>query len=630
MKCINFFSLLLLFSILALSSCNKEPEKLEAEASKPVVLNSQNEVVKLGKIRTNPFDSKVIDRAEANLFGASYKRSENHTHLYVKFKPTSQEHMVKLLEWEEQNMIPLFDFPMTQEILEGGDSSIPDNSSKSIIVNKEHYANVPKAIALPNIPHEIISYNYINRSELLVMAEAFRITGNTDDIQSYVLQDSPIEPSTQSERIQRVIPQLDYDTPCPSGCRRVLTIDDTSVPVKHIWKCDCTPPPPPSQPKNPCGCPVPSDTKIPAGCVQVQNGIDIESVKEVTIMTKDKWFGADYTKTDSRGCWQLNKRYSRNMWTWVKFKNNKVSIRTWEHWAAFRYITNYAGRLRRPPYNNIHRFYREETVNNSSKTRRYWMASNTINSFYDYYDFATNEDVPTMNRQLICWIVRTDDFNSAPMLRYQPRELWNPMLDVIFPQNKNLLAGLRLISANLPDMTLTYKIRDRNLDGLRNTAFHEIGHSSHYSLVGESYWRPYRRHIILNDGWGDPGLDLDFPRFSSPELVALGEAIGTYAETFTSPGNREFRPFGFNFVPTGLLWDLQDDNNDRITSPNGSRTTIDRVQGFTPGIIFRNLNPNIRSIEDLRLRLLQNNLQGTGNNIDDFNNLFNVYDVFED
>jgi len=179
----------------------------------------------------------------------------------------------------------------------------------------------------------------------------------------------------------------------------------------------------------------------------------------------------------------------------------------------------------------------------------------------------------------------------------------------------------------LPDITNAYQDND-TADSFNDTGFHELGHASHYGKVGESYWIPFRAHVVNNGGDGT------FPNFNgnNAEFVALGEAVAEYIEEIYGPisggDNNEWRG---NFIPAGMLLDLEDpiDNAEIIADFNDPTINIlDVTEGFTREMLFNPLTSDVRSIRQYRDRLRTLHLQDTPNNINDFNNLIDVYDVF--
>ncbi len=170
-----------------------------------------------------------------------------------------------------------------------------------------------------------------------------------------------------------------------------------------------------------------------------------------------------------------------------------------------------------------------------------------------------------------------------------------------------------------------------------STSYHELGHASHYTNVGETYWMDYRDHIVFNGGYGSFG---NFNFGSSPGKVALGQAVGNYigyrygSAISGSPGaplyGGEINHFRQNFIPVGLMWDLEDSQQDYVQDPNNSLIflTNENVFGFTSEQYFDALNVTIVDIELFGQRLKQLHLNNTPNSGNDYDNLLEVYDVF--
>ncbi len=153
--------------------------------------------------------------------------------------------------------------------------------------------------------------------------------------------------------------------------------------------------------------------------------------------------------------------------------------------------------------------------------------------------------------------------------------------------------------------------------------------------MGESYWFGYRNHILNNFGYGSFG---DFNFGSSPEKVALGEAVGNYVGAIygnTSSGGENFEfSIEDKFIPRGLMWDLVDDTPwDIVTDPNSEVSFFDNISGFTPQMIFDGLNgvlpiQEVQSIREFRDNLRTLHLNNTSNSASDFDAFLDGNDVF--
>lgn len=235
---------------------------------------------------------------------------------------------------------------------------------------------------------------------------------------------------------------------------------------------------------------------------------------------KDDWHSSDIVFTDENGCWQINERYSKKAWMWIKFQNATVNVRDRRFKLAIKPVRDYAGRIDHPPFSNINVAYGASLSDNESNARMYWAAAHTLNVIYDYRISAAADGVP-LPRMGLNWTNFSSDQNAAaPMLQGNIINSWPSFgLALLYPYFYFPAVPL------LPDVTNPYDVNESAV-AYTATAYHELGHASHYSLVDEGYWYEYRNHIINNGGYGSFG---NFDNVgSNPGHVALGEAVATY------------------------------------------------------------------------------------------------------
>ena len=156
-----------------------------------------------------------------------------------------------------------------------------------------------------------------------------------------------------------------------------------------------------------------------------------------------------------------------------------------------------------------------------------------------------------------------------------------------------------------------------------------MAHAAHHSLVGENFWLDFRNHVIYNFGDGTFG---SFAPGTSPELVALGEAIAEYFEDrYGNTGNGENTQWRSGYIPSGMLWDLEDPFStfETINHPtSGAFLSRDVISGYTPQMYFNSLDPTIRSVRSFRDRLSTLHLNDTPNTLNNHNNFIDAYDLF--
>lgn len=591
--------------------------------------DSENNIV-LGDKRINPFAIAHINQAKEEIYGSSMA-DKIPTHSYIKFLPASQADLAVLLEWELSKNIPLFDFPLEYEIVTEGETYIDPEVSDSLLTYQ--YAAVPVEIEIPQIPFEKIDDLFLDKSDPFLLAQSFWQTGNVEDITEYVFQgglninevENYSNSNSNTNTDNSIFSGIEFPTgTCGPGYHWELTLDEINGTLEHIWVCVPDDSPPYTPPLNDCDCVIPFDTRKPAGCVQVENVGVMVGVQIARVKVKDTWFTSDVTFTDVNGCWSVNKNYSGKMWMSIKFKNDNVKVKDQKYLLGVFAVRDRIGRFNNPPFNNIHVEYESNLTDNTSVGRMYWAAAHTLNTVNDYRIRAAADGVP-MPRTGLNWLNKSGEGPaSAAMLQGNIYNSTPAFLAVfIFPFNYLFTVPF------LPDITHQYGEGDR-APVFNGVGYHELGHASHYSIVGEFYWIKYRDHIIRNSGYGTFG---NFNLFSHPGHVALGEAIGNFTGALygdTGDGG-EFNEWSDNFIPQGLMHDLRDDTPDvidEVIDPNTGETVQDNVIGFTTNMIFNGLATDVNSISEFRDRLRELHLSDTPNNVTDYNALLDVYDVF--
>lgn len=354
---------------------------------------------------------------------------------------------------------------------------------------------------------------------------------------------------------------------------------------------------------------------------------DMRAVQVAEVTTKDTWFTSDVTFTDANGCWQIQEEYSGKMWMWVKFKNENVAAKDLAYWLTLIAVEDYVGRYDGPKFNNITVEY-ASGVGSSSIARRYWAAAHTLNTVNIYRTRAATDGIPLPKKGLN-WINRAGNGDAAaPMLKGNLVNSTPSLLALYYP-----MTTVYYISAvpHLPDIINRYGDNEA-ARVFTNTGFHELGHASHYQLVGEGYWFDYRDHIICNHGYGTfPNFSSDCPSY--PGHVALGEAIGNFTGQLYGSNNGEDLGWQDNFIPRGLMWDLRDDTpwepvSGNIKTPGIPPVTgIDNISGFTPAMIFHALDPNVTDIRSFRDMLHALHLSETPNSIENYNTFVDIHDA---
>lgn len=561
------------------------------------------------------------------MYGTNTTLNFNATHSYIRFTPASQEDLDILENWERSSDYVIVDHPLDYELIEYGDYYIDPNVSDSLLTYR--YTVVPTGTILPNVSNTNLSDVYLDDNNPLLLAQSFKNIGLSNLINSYVIGGNYIP----QDEIEEFHPSITSSVPepplCPPGCLAVLTVDFSQTIVAFQWVCECDETYVP-QPINDCGCNPPLDKNIPAGCIEVQNiGTTYDGVSIAQVKLWYGFFNLKKTFTDENGCWEASKRAKGPLKVQVFFDNDNVEIRGTNYWFGTKVLRDKGYFRSQAPYNDF------EIKYNKIPQLREWAAAHSINADFEYSQMATTIQIPLPRSGLNVLLDDSDGIASAPMLQGNtsyPQAL--AFLQVSLP----IIGFLQFLTAGLkPDVTNTYDLLESALD-FKRIHFHEYAHASHFSIVGNGYWNGFRDHIVVNDGYGTyPNF---VPIFSHPGKVALGESLARYIEfkfsSTTSSGGTsgggtyggEDNAFQAGYLPHGLHFDLEDVGSDNISDPTSSLIVTDNISGFTPSMIFSSLSPGIIDIRTFRDRLNQNFLSSTGNNVIDYNNLFDVYDVF--
>ncbi|TAK39331.1 MAG: hypothetical protein EPO28_10820, partial [Saprospiraceae bacterium] len=437
----------------------------------------------LGQLRENPFKVEKMTQAHNNLYGSSLTQMAT-THLYVKFLPASPDD-ISLLEATD---LFFFDFPLEYEVVEMGDyyQELEEGNYPDL------YAVVEIGFLFPEVDYEVIANLYLDKSDPLLIAESFRLTGNLSELQDHIRL-TGLKPEELGGDVQALIP---LEPECPPGCIAVLQINTTTIPVSFTWICDCNPPPPPPPPTNACGCPKFPSNRKPAGCVKVEDtelstaGIPstFEPVRRVKITAWNGWFDLDYAETDDNGCWRINDEYSGNAWFWLKFKNNRCKIRgvgngVQNAWRWLTTITDYVGKFAGPNFSNIEVNY-NMWANNGSNAHRYWGAATVNNALHEFHDFDATDGINPPPNGLDVYVAKNQTQGNAFMAQHLGSDLAAAAVESGITGNHPFFAPFAtlisitsftitdIIVSFWPDVTIGIDRQDS--DWLKHTAYHEF------------------------------------------------------------------------------------------------------------------------------------------------------------
>ncbi|MFM9949840.1 MAG: hypothetical protein ACKV1O_18030 [Saprospiraceae bacterium] len=611
----------------------------------------------LGNPRVNPFTTTVMTEAWNNLTGQNLPALLPATHYYVKFLPATLDQFKKLNETE----LALFDYPLEYEIIQMGDyyddPAVPEGGIPPLYTVVEADAPFPT-----NIPHEIKAELLLAPSDSYLVKEAFRLTGNSFEV-SYV--------GSGGSGTGRPEPDPECQPGCPNyPCCLEPDIFCDDVPCVTDPSQGCHPGSP-NWPEclgggggsseftqNDCGCTVFTDMRKPGGCIKVEDSelstpntpSTFEGVRRVRVTMRDNWFSTSVTFTDDNGCWKINRRFSGRAWMSVKFESERARFRgaaqnfanVWE-WATT--IKDNAGAIAGPVFNNIAINYHIWTAQ-GSQAQRFWGAATVNNALHEFHDFAVTDGIASPPLNLSIWLSRTRTNGFALMKNFLGASAATDAILSGLLGSAFLASLLDVITGGFVQATWLNIIAPdvmigtgfQQSDVLKQLAYHELAHTSHFVQVGPLYWFDVIEAEVGANGWGNENSN-DAGRIAVCESWA--EHIGmTYAHRRYPVFNsiflgtwetrlEETRNDSPNHVPIGLHHDLVDSGlepeSEDVSGDAPPSTVNDQVSGFTINQMFSALTSDITTPDQYRIRLLNLHLGSTSNTTQQVNDLFGSY-----
>lgn len=221
--------------------------------------------------------------------------------------------------------------------------------------------------------------------------------------------------------------------------------------------------------------------------------------------------------------------------------------------------------------------------------------------------------------------------------------IWAEPYGSILPTSLSLTY---IVSTFIPDVYIG--INRPISDRIKNLAYHEIAHASHYTLVGTSYWATLIYATILADF--NDGRPHGFSTSVNAGYLSVAEGwaqcIDLLYSSRTNPfptrtllwGNRieETHNEVAMHIPIGLHFDLIDSRAQAGVEPvlsclqDGTAcfNVRDDVDGFTLGELFGLLGPGTTDMTIFKTELENNLLPSTTNTQQRIDNLFFDYGIF--
>ncbi|WP_233882153.1 hypothetical protein [Tenacibaculum piscium] len=356
----------------------------------------------------------------------------------------------------------------------------------------------------------------------------------------------------------------------------------------------------------------------PQGHIRVRNTVTGGNDPVVGVKVKTRrWFKWAKGWTNSQGFYRVNRGYRRSVRYTVVFKNTR-GFKIWPSTISISSARYRAGK---------HSKYGHSITFGTNSVG--WRWSTVNNATVKYLDYCTQFGIGKPHSNLRIVANGKSGGGAAPMLR----RTWGA---VGFRTNSDLVSFLNKSAIFLPLNKLWLILRfvlpdviikanaSQGTDGVFETTFHELAHTSHFKKVGNGYWVKYINYIITYGAYGD-GTG------KNAELCALGEAWGFHVGQFLTiqefdnnnrllslntfenfdPRNRpnniakSFYSFGSGWtgwMPCGIMHDLMDEDIDEV------RTGFDdNVSGYSIRNIYDALDRGIESPQAFRDRLLSEN-----------------------
>lgn len=217
----------------------------------------------------------------------------------------------------------------------------------------------------------------------------------------------------------------------------------------------------------------------------------------------------------------------------------------------------------------------------SSSDRKLFVRSAVNNAAYDYCSRCGPDDlaIALPPSGLRIWIFRSLEVSASPMLRHGALVEGSILGDYLGKY-------LPLLEIFLPDVLLGMK-GGESYSEIYSSTCHELAHASHYSRVGNDYWNKYAGYVLKS-----------FARNMKPDYGDGTGAHAGYCEIsemwayFLQDRLWHDRYHGVNQI-SGLGWWFR---------PQIFKYLNDRF--FSPSMLFRAMQSDVKDIHDLRDRLL--------------------------
>lgn len=627
----TLFASVILVSTFALS-CNKDLENPSANVTPPSVSNSLGAsnrdggsgITVLGNQRANAFDVNLIRQAYNILYEPDVTYISP-SHLYVRFLPQNPEDLGELLK----TGLDFEDYPLDRDVIYAGefyhDPAVLDTNYTWMYT-----------VVSPSFNFSSLSVTYEVLAPVLDIPEntqlaktAFTLTNNLD-----IYEDTG-----------------NYQ-PAPTWNNGVLNWPGGGESSDGAPEASG------------CSCPIPGHSRYAAGCVRVADellGIS-EGVQNIQVGAKRVGlpFFTYWSFTDEKGCFEIQHKFYNKAKVFIKFSSSTCDIKVM-HWDGD--LEHYTFprkdevlQKNGPNFNGIEILLPWSNAIGSREYRN-WIAATVNNSVHEFNDFASKESINRAPGDLKILITTWGDGNVGSTPMFDKMGNFSPVVNT----SVGWLAAMGVttlgpfwialgvwMSVAAPDITLNWNVASQcHSDDVRETAYHELAHAIHFSLVGEDYWEDEVNYTISNNGYGDgsaPGAGrcaiveawgymvgkrMADDRYGLLHSNSPSGTLGRWARIL----ERDFTESGF--IPSGWLNDLIDNN---AANPFGENSTIfptggtdgDAVSGFTLSQIYSSMKPSTGGLTPSTQRnfLRSAFMPSATTTVAQFNTLAGLYPLF--
>lgn len=238
--------------------------------------------------------------------------------------------------------------------------------------------------------------------------------------------------------------------------------------------------------------------------------------------------------TDANGSYASSKKYLLNPFVEVRFEDNS------------RYKTVNGINILSSAYYSLGRRDRTKAINATipqSSLSWHWAAISYW--LYKYYEDCNRDGIALPPQSLlICCSDRFNGMSSAPLLgkvglatAISSLEI-NTLLEAYAACLGVVLITPALIFLNTACPDIFFSIGgDNSLKDKQETIYHELSHTSHYSVVGAEYWAQYISHVVRSVLNGEDCYGAGNRNDRKEHICEVGESWGYYNSRLISKNN---------------------------------------------------------------------------------------------